>query len=600
MKLSRNKIKKIRKQQHQSVRKWKKQYKSSARRSTFRQSRRQNLMGVITKYSPKLNNVMNRTLKKYISESKLKEVKELYKRLRRQRRKQKRYNMKGGMVNTPTTANTAARTSNPSNTGKNQPFSLGISIKGDISIGTETHECKTQNETYKLVQFLIEKGLPYYLQIELKSGEKPLNKNDTNIFDLRRILYGRFAQDIKNIAENKRQLYLEQNETVGVANGSILGDEQSGFFIYTGEKGQILPASSDTAINVRLLQDDHNAQPMPPLTDSTRLYKLKGKGPDVKPAAIDSMKFLSKIDSTNKIETSEFRLQVAPMTEDELNKDAQNIASGNNDPEVKVVVDESNTYVVNLSIGCRITSIQTLKKSLEKARSSLENEKDQSKQSAMDIFKKINALLQNPEFMKSDGYGDFKESVFGFSYKIRGSERKYGFTQIQTFFEDKKDNIPKHVIKEFFKTMDLLGHGPGGSNGDCLRFDGASPSLYELSRIQTFEQDGKIVTKKTETLDSASNLNGFMKQLSKVGEMNKGKEEEENKNENPEKPEEAAATSETGVEGTDVNSPPSASPAISNEKTASNIDQDKKMKLVAEVAAAAAAAAVMAAMKNTS
>jgi hypothetical protein len=54
------------------------------------------------------------------------------------------------------------------------------------------------------------------------------------------------------------------------------------------------------------------------------------------------------------------------------------------------------------------------------------------------------------------------------------------------------------------------------------------------------------------------------------------------------------------VEGTDVNSPPSASPAISNEKTASNIDQDNKMKLVAEVAAAAAAAAVMAAMKNTS
>jgi hypothetical protein len=329
------------------------------------------------------------------------------------------------------------------------------------------------------------------------------------------------------------------------------------------------------------------------------LYKLKGKGPDVKPAAIDSMKFLSKLDSTNKIDTSEFRLQVAPMTEDELNKDAQNIASGNNDPEVKPVVDESNTYVINLNLGCRITSIQTLKKSLEKARSSLESDKDESKQSALDIFKKINALLQNPEFAKSEGYDDFKESVFGFSYKIRDSERKYGFTQIQTFFEDKKDNIPKHVIKEFFKLMNLLGHGPGGSNGDCLRFDGASQSVYELSRLQTFEEDGKIVTKKTETLDSASNLNGFMKQLSKVGVMNKSKEEE-NKNENPEKPEEAAATSETGVEGTDVNSPPSASPAISNEKTASNIDQDKKMKLVAEVAAAAAAAAVMAAMKNTS
>ena len=448
-----------------------------------------------------------------------------------------------------------------------------------------------------MVQFLIEKGLPYYLQIELKSGEKPLNKNDTNIFDLRRILYGRFAQNIKKIAENKRQLYLEPKETVGVANGSILGDEQSGFFIYTGEKGQILKESSDTAIKVRLLQDDPNAQPIPPLTDSTRLYKLKGKGLDVKPAAIDSMKFLSKIDSTNKIDTSEFRLQVAPMTEDELNKDAQNIAAGNNDPEVKVVVDESNTYVINLNLGCRITSIQTLKKSLEKARSSLESEKDESKQSALDIFKKINALLQNPEFAKSEGFDDFKESVFGFSYKIRGSERKYGFTQIQTFFEDKKDNIPKHVIKEFFKMMNLLGHGPGGSNGDCLRFDGASPSVYELSRLQTFEEDGKIVTKKTETLDSASNLNGFMKRLSKVGEMNKSKEEE-NKNENPEKPEEAAATSETGAESIEGNT--SNSPEISNEKSVSNIDEDKKMKLVAEVAAAAAAAAVIAAMKNTS
>ena len=142
MKLSLNKIKKIRKQQHQSVRKWKKQYKSSARRSTFRQSRRQNLMGVITKYSPKLNNVMNRTLKKYISESKLKEVKELYKRLRRQRRKQKRYNMKGGAEDpiqiaarvtaaaaaaaivatpTPTTINDNENNVNPQNVFDNKP-----------------------------------------------------------------------------------------------------------------------------------------------------------------------------------------------------------------------------------------------------------------------------------------------------------------------------------------------------------------------------------------------------------------------------------------------------------------------------------------------
>ena len=590
MKLSRNKIQKIRRQQHQSVRKWKKQYKSSGRRTTFRQSRRQNLIGI---YSPKLNNVMNRTLKKYISSSKLNEVKALYKRMRRQRRKQK--NMKGGKmtpdqiakiattaavsavlaaINEPktevdplnvmspdnndndknvvvgssssssstatstSTTNTSDSSISESPTTSAAPFSLGPEIKGDISIGTEIFECKTDKDIYKLVQFLIEKGLPFYVKIELKSGDKPLNKNDTNIFDLRRILYGKFTDDIKKIPENKRQLYLEKKDTVGVANGSILGDDQSGFFIYTGEKGQILKDSTDSTIKIRLLQDDPNATPIPPLTDSTRLYKLKGKAPDVKPASIDSTTLLTKLDKNNKIDTSEFRLQVVPMTEYELNKDAQNIAAGNNnDPEAKIVVDESNTYVVNLAVGCKITSIQTLKKSLEKARISLENEKDASKKSALDILKMLNALLQNPEFAKSDGYDEFKDSVFGFSYKIGDSERLYGFTQMQTFFGDEKESIPPNVIKEFFKLMNLLGHGPGGTNGDCLRFDGTSQSVYELSRIQTFEEDGKIVTKKTETLDSASNMNGFMKQLSKLGQVSSGE-----KNENEENKQEGSST----------------------------------------------------------
>lgn len=584
MKLSRNKIRKIRKQQHQSVRKWKKPYKSSGRRTTFRQSRRQNLIGI---YSPKVNNVMNRTLKKYISSSKLDEAKALYKRMRRQRRKQK--NMKGGKMTpeqiTTIAANAAvvaalavlnkSRENDPSNmkppeasvdalpssssstastastatpatdtsestisepkkspTTSAAPFSLGPEIKGDISIGTETFECKTEKEIYHLVQFLIEKGLPYYIKIELKSGDKPLNKNDTNIFDLRRILYGKYTQNIKRIPEEKRQLYLEAKDTVGVANGSLLGDDQSGFFIYTGEKGQILKGSTDSTIKIRLLQDDPNAAPIPALTDSTRLYKLQGQIPDVKPASIDSMSRLTKLDKNNKIDTTEFRLQVAPMTEYELNKDAQNIAAGNNnDPEAKIVIDESNTYVVNLAVGCKVTSIQTLKKSLEKARISLENDKDSSKKSALDIFKMLNALLQNPEFAKSDGYGEFKDSVFGFSYKISDSERLYGFTQMQTFFGDDKDNIPKHVIKEFFKLMNLLGHGPGGANGDCLRFDGTSQSIYELSRIQTFEEDGKIVTKKTETLDSPSKLTGFMKQLSKLGEVSSGANEANGENE---------------------------------------------------------------------
>ena len=128
--------------------------------------------------------------------------------------------------------------------------------------------------------------------------------------------------------------------------------------------------------------------------------------------------------------------------------------------------------------------------------------------------------------MKNDGYADFKEQVYGFSYKIRGSERKYGFTQMQTFFDDMKESIPPGLSKQFLKLMKLLGHGPNGSNGECERFDGASPSVWELSRIQTFEEDGKIVTKKTDTLDSASNVKGFAKQFSNLGQAATEKENE--------------------------------------------------------------------------
>jgi hypothetical protein len=643
MKLSRNKIRKIRKQQHQSVRKWKKQHKSSAaRRTTFRQSRRQNMTGIMRKYPSKLNSVINRTLKKYIPRSELMELKDIYRKLRRKNRKQKHYNMTGGggtdvanseipdnlpaqqlkpvagnsdndnsnrplqseqLINTvvtsavlaavkaindakteentkqnptnnensnvkvtqgesadnkaatatATAATTATATDNKATTDtvgseatesappttettdttaaneessnattsvdankKKQPFVIGPQVKGDISIGIEVHECKNKNEVWKLVQFLIQKGLPYYVQFELKSGDKLLNKNDTTIFDLRRILYGKFAQNIKKIPEDKRRLYIEAKDIVGIANGDTFGVEQPGQFIYTGEKGQVLKESTDSSIQVRILQEDKNATPSI-LTDSKRLYKIKGKDTDVKPASIDTMKFLQKLDSKNKIDTTEFRLQIAPMTPEELNKDVESIAAGNDDPEIKVVVDESNTYVVNLDVGCKITSVQTLKKSLEKARASLENEKDKSKMSAMEIFKRLSALLQNPEFAKNEGYDDFKESVYGFSYKIRGSERKYGFAQLQTFFDDKKDNLPPALIKEFLKLLNLLGHGPAGANGDCLRFDGTSQSVYELSRIKTFEKDGKIVTMKTETLDNASNMGGFMKQFSKLG-----------------------------------------------------------------------------------
>ena len=648
MKLSRNKIRKIRKQQHQSVRKWKKQHRSSARRTTFRQSRRQNITGILTKYPSKLNSVINRTLKKYIPRSELAQLKENYRKMRRNNRKRKQYVMTGGVepndpvqvespvapvklndvktkdssssqdnnmietivkaaviaaiqsvtavndknktpekkldnnadaanttANTPatTTANTPATTDNKDATADNassssgtnnkkQPFSIGPEVKGDISIGTEIHECKDSREVWKLVQFLIRKGLPYYIQIEPKSGDKMLNKNDTSIFDLRRILYGKYTQDIKKIPENKRQLYIEAKEIVGIATGETIGTEQPGVFIYTGEKCQLLKESKDTTIQARIIQEDKNAAPTI-LTDSKRLYKIKGKDTDVKPASIDTVARLQQLDSKNKIDTSEFRLQIAPMTQEELTKDAQNVAAGNDNPEVKVVVDESNTYVMNVDVGCKITSVQTLKRSLERARATLENEKDKSKMAALEIFQKLSALLENPEFSKNDGYDDFKESVYNFSYKIHGSERKYGFTQLETFFKDKKDEVPPKLIREFMKVLNLLGHGPAGANGDCLRFEGTSQSVYELSRIQTFEEDGKIVTKKTETLDNPSNMGGFMKQFSKLGESGKEKE--------PGAEGEAAKGAEGAAKGADG----AAAKGAEGEKAAAVSESDK-------------------------
>ncbi|NBP65655.1 MAG: hypothetical protein EBU66_13470, partial [Bacteroidetes bacterium] len=341
------------------------------------------------------------------------------------------------------------------------------------------------------------------------------------------MLYGKFVKDIKSIPENKRKLYFEPKEMVGIANSEIYGNKDPGLYIYTGEKGQVLHESQDTAISIRLLQDDSKAPPIPPLPDSTRLYKLSGEGVDSKPASIDTMNRLNQLDRDNKIDMSEFKLQVAPLTEDELNKQAEIVASGAADPESKVVVDESNTYIVNLTMGCKIIAVKTLRKSLEKARMSLENEKDQGKKSAIDVFKSISDILQNPEFVKSEAYDEFREEVYGYTYKIHGTERKYGFVQIQNFFDENKGGISPDLEKSFFKLLNQLGHGPSGANGDCLRFDGASQSIYELSRIRTFEDDGKIVTKKTDTLESTTNLNGFAKQLAKLGETPKNKETEE-------------------------------------------------------------------------
>jgi len=569
MKLSRNKIRKIRKQQHQSVRKWKKQHKSSGRRTTFRQSnsRRRNLGTIIGTYpSSKLNSVINRTLKNYIPRSVMAQIKENYRKMRRKHRKQKHYKMTGGAIEgeeptfpplgatdadtavpppaavpessvaaaDPSTAAAAAAVvavaaaaatatalapaaatqSSVAASAKNANNPLGLSIKGDITIRTESHECKNANEVWKLVEFLIQKGLPYYIKIEPKIGDKPLNKNDTNIFDLRRILYGKFTNNTELLGGNKQGLYLKENDVVGIANGDTFGVEQAGEFIYTGERCQILPDSTDGTIQVKLLQEDAQTST---LTDSKRLYKITGKDTNVKPASIDTMATLQKLDSANAIDTTEFRLQIAAMSAEELNKDAENIAAGNDNPEVKTVVDESNTYVMNLELDCKITSIQTLKKSLERARKSLENKNDTSKTAAMGIFKTLSDLLQNPEFMKTDGFSDFKESVYDFSYKIRGSERKYGMAQLQTFFDDKGDSLSSKLNKEFVKLLKLLGHGPNGSNGECERFDGTPQSSYERSRRKTLEKDGKIVTEITNTPLNETNMAGLGAQLTKIG-----------------------------------------------------------------------------------
>ena len=570
MKLSRNKIRKIRKQQHQSVRKWKKQHKSSARRSTFRRSRRQNITGILTKYPSKLNNVVNRTLKKYITFRELTQIKENYKKMRRMRRKQKHYNMIGGVDD----VGAVGAVGTPKNTGKKAPFSLGqTKVKGDISIRTETHICQNEAEVYKLVEFLIQKGLPYYIQIDMEPGTKPtLSKNDTDLFDLRRILYGKFAKDISKISKDKRELYFGEKAVVGIADGDTLGNEYpDSLFIYTGEKGQIQEGSSDTAIKVQIMQKGINNRPSDTVLNSNRLYTLGGGD---KAKSIDTVKLLQKLDSKNKIDTSEFRLQVAPLTEDEFNKDAENVASGN-EPG-KNVVDESNTYVVNLKVGCKITSVQTLRKSLEKARASLENENDKSKSSAMDIFKMLNELLQNPEFAKTEGYDDFKEQVYGFSYKIRGSERQYGISQLMTFFNDNKENLPPSLSKEFFKIMNLLGHGPGGGNGDCLAFEGAPFSVWETRRLETEEKDGQIVTKITDKLDSASNVSGFAKQLSKLGQVNP-----EN---NVETTENGSSTASAPDATSGASAPPGSDSAVASSTTTTPSPE-------APAAAAAAAAA---------
>jgi hypothetical protein len=644
MKLTRNKIRKIRKQQHQSVRKWKKARNSIRRKvATFRRSPLELI--------PKRKNVFNKTLKKYIPIPVLEYLKEKYLNMRRMRRKQRRMKMIGGEGDAdaepadaaadaepadaaanaepanaePAAADAAANaaanaepadaesaaaatnaepaaadaepadadadattdasssassiaaaavaaakasnnTDNSGETGKEEAaaskegadageegtdaskegskdeaeagkegadagkgddgekkksasFSLGPDIPGDISIHSETHELKDVKLTWKLVEFLVKSCIPYYIQLELKG--KVLNKHDTDIFDLRRILYGKYVtQENYKKAGDKQKLYFKSGTEIGVADGdSISSENNTDIFIFTGEKVSFDPKSKDNSIKLISAPKTPNENSFV-VTDSKRLYQLSGDSP----SSIDNMEDVGILGG-NSIDISEFRLQVGPLSETDLKNAVATASSDDGDKKKrkKIVTDDTNSYVVNLSVGCKVTSIQTLRKSLEVARAALEDEDDVAKKDAMDIFKMINGLLQNPEFAKNDGFDDFKEQVFGFTYKIPGTERKYGIAQLMSFFEQEKDNLPKDLTKEFFKMLTLLGHGPAGENGACMAFD--RPQSLEVIEYTKTLANGDIVT--TKKLGSKTNLDGFGDEIDKLNASNNPKEEDE-------------------------------------------------------------------------
>ena len=601
MKLTRNKIRKIRKQQHQSVRKWKKQRNSIRRKvSTFRQTP----LDVV----PKKTNVFNKTLKNYIPAPVLSYMKERYLEMKRHRRNMRRKRKMIGGASASSIAiaavasakatsniNGASSTKSPGDTSskdENDPnnkavdgtnesgtdgkpedagkdgkpengegaegeagtegeagadgekkkggFNLGPEVEGDISINSETHEYK---DVKRLLDFLVKKGLPYYIQIELKSGT-PLNLKDTDIFDLRRILYGKYVK-----SEDKPNLYFKPGtENVGIANGNILTNEYpNDVFIFTKDKVTIDKSSSDKAVNVKA-----GDKTFPPMIDSKRLYKLEGDTP----ASID---IPDDVGIANITAIDEFRLQVAPLSKDDFKAATAISSEDGKKKKKKIVSDDTPSYIVNLSEKSKVTSIQTLRKSLEVVRGDLEDEDEPSKTNAMEIFKLLISLLNNPEFAKNDGFDDFKESVYGFTYKIPGTERKYGFIQLMSFFDQKKDDLPPDLTKQFFKLLTLLGHGPAGENGACLAFE-TPQSVEVVEYIKTLENGDIVSTKK---LGSKTNLEGFGDELNKLNSTNEPKEEEEKKDDKAkegegEKGTEGAAAGAEGEKGEEGKGGPQA------------------------------------------
>ena len=528
MKLTRNRIRKIRKQQHQSVRKWKK-VRKSMRRHTFRRSPKEEKE---VKPPVKVSTIFNKTLKKYIPMPVLAYLKEKYDNMRQLRRKQRR-NARHEMIHMSGGENKDAKKKQEdvgmkdankkgSGSGLNLP-----EVPGDIPIRSVTHELTNENESYKLLDFLVKSGLPYYIQIELKPGQgsaKKFTKRDSDIFDLLRILYGKFApkKDLESggkIPEEKQGMYFTAPNQVGIADGDTLGNEYPDkVFIFTKEKGQINEDSKELEggkmYDIKLKKGAETIT----LTDSNRLYKLSENGD---PQVIDDVQIIRSFG--NHIHPSEFRIQVVPMSADDFKK-AVEISAATGKPGKKVVSDDANSYIVNLSEGCKITSIQTLRKALEMVRTSLENEDDDTKTEALNVFKSLNELLEDPEFMKNDGYNDFKEKVFAYSYKIPGSERKYGFTQLSTFFEGAGTDVSKRLTDEYMKLLSLLGHGPAGENGACMAFNSPGVPL-RLKTVVTPLANGDVLEQTT--LENATDITGvarFLNELQGVSSVKKAGE----------------------------------------------------------------------------
>jgi hypothetical protein len=185
--------------------------------------------------------------------------------------------------------------------------------------------------------------------------------------------------------------------------------------------------------------------------------------------------------------------------------------------------------------------------------------------------------------MKNDGYSDFKEKVFEYSYKIQGSERKYGFSQLVTFFDQKKDELPKDLGDKYFELITLLDHGPAGADGACVAFN--NNHAIKVEKYVTTLANGDIVT--TEKMGSTTNIDGFGKTIDKLNDSNKEEEEEEEKNaeegegEDAKKAEGEDAAAAKKAEGTEGEGP-------AKEKTQ---EANKNAATAAAIASAAVAAA---------